>query len=123
MLRALHLTNWKSFGAPTEIPLSQLTLLVGPNGSGKSNVLDAVRFLQGTALGYPAEEVLRGTTEPHGRGWPGVRGGEAETLRAGARELAVGVSFTSPVLTDHVGTFAVHLKASQPVDPFETSMS
>src|SRR5262245_18065296 len=49
MLKRIELTNFKSF-ARQGVELAPFTLLVGPNASGKSNLLDALRFLQGTAL-------------------------------------------------------------------------
>jgi len=101
MLRALHLTNWKSFGSTGgEIPLGQVTFLLGPNGSGKSNALDALRFLQGAALGYPLGEVLRGTIDTGRRGWPGIRGGDQEARRLGVKSYSVACSFVSPSDTD-----------------------
>ena len=44
IIRALHLTNFKGIGAPTDIPLKPVTLLFGPNSAGKSTVLHALLY-------------------------------------------------------------------------------
>ena len=94
MLLGLHLSNWKSFGptnpATNTVVFGPLTLLVGPNASGKSNVLDALRFLQGAALGYPLYEVLRGRWEGGREVWTAIRGGEAEATRTGQLHFTLG---------------------------------
>jgi chromosome segregation protein len=49
-IKRLELTNFKSFGGTTEIPLlSGFTVVSGPNGSGKSNLIDALLFCLGLA--------------------------------------------------------------------------
>jgi len=54
---------------------------VGTNASGKSNILDALRFLQGIARGYPLTEII---SEKRGEGgelqWSGIRGGTKELI-------------------------------------------
>jgi chromosome segregation protein len=46
----VELTNFKSFGGTTSIPLLPgFTVVSGPNGSGKSNILDALLFCLGLA--------------------------------------------------------------------------
>ena len=88
MLTSLTLHGFKSF-RHAELKLSRLTLLVGANASGKSNVFDAIRFLQGTALGFITTDVLRGHWEGGRELWPGIRGGPNEVARYGAQEFAV----------------------------------
>ncbi len=49
-IKQLELTNFKSFGGTTVIPLLPgFTVISGPNGSGKSNLLDALLFALGLA--------------------------------------------------------------------------
>lgn len=49
-IKCLELTNFKSFGGTTEIPLLPgFTVVSGPNGSGKSNLIDALLFCLGLA--------------------------------------------------------------------------
>ncbi|BCX11233.1 MAG: chromosome partition protein Smc [Thermosynechococcus sp.] len=49
-IKQLELTNFKSFGGTTVIPLRPgFTVISGPNGSGKSNLLDALLFALGLA--------------------------------------------------------------------------
>ncbi|HEY9907905.1 MAG TPA: chromosome segregation protein SMC [Thermosynechococcaceae cyanobacterium] len=49
-IKRLELTNFKSFGGTTPIPLrSGFTVISGPNGSGKSNLIDALLFCLGLA--------------------------------------------------------------------------
>lgn len=86
MLTSLTLDDFKSF-RHAELELSRLTLLVGANASGKSNVFDAIRFLQGLALGMSVVDVLRGRWEGGREIWPGIRGGAAEIARQGAHAL------------------------------------
>lgn len=84
MLTRLTLEKWKSFGPERRpLSLSPLTVLVGPNASGKSNVFDALRFLQGLALGYSVDDVLRGRSEGGRETWSGIRGGPQEAARSG----------------------------------------
>ncbi|MBE9130272.1 AAA family ATPase, partial [Coleofasciculus sp. LEGE 07081] len=59
-IKRLELTNFKSFGGTTQIPmLSGFTVVSGPNGSGKSNILDALLFCLGlsTSKGMRAERL------------------------------------------------------------------
>ena len=53
MLRALHVSNYRSLGEDVSIDFSEsaphLVVLAGPNGAGKSNTLDAFRFLRDAA--------------------------------------------------------------------------
>lgn len=86
MLKSLRLQNFKSF-ADASIDFDPLTILVGANASGKSNLLDAVRFLQGVALGMSLADVLRGRLEGGRQVWPGLRGGAADVVRRGASTL------------------------------------
>lgn len=82
MLKSLTLKNWKSFGETRNtVKLAPLTLFVGPNASGKSNALDALRFLQGSALDYPLGDVLRGRWEGQREIWPAIRGRVVEAAR------------------------------------------
>ncbi len=49
-IKRLELSNFKSFGGTTQIPvLPGFTVVSGPNGSGKSNILDALLFALGLA--------------------------------------------------------------------------
>ncbi|MBR8833834.1 MAG: chromosome segregation protein SMC [Stigonema ocellatum SAG 48.90 = DSM 106950] len=49
-IKRVELTNFKSFGGTTQVPLlSGFTVISGPNGSGKSNILDALLFCLGLA--------------------------------------------------------------------------
>jgi AAA ATPase domain len=88
MLKRIRLTNFKSF-ADAEIDLAPLTLLVGANASGKSNFLDALRFLQGTALGMTFDEILNGHLRGGVAVWPGIRGGTKEIGHAGAASFSL----------------------------------
>lgn len=83
MLSRLDLKGFKSF-KEASFELSGLTVLVGANASGKSNALDAIRFLQGLALGYSLAESLGGRREAGNQVWPGVRGGVADVVWKGA---------------------------------------
>ncbi|MDF5729850.1 MAG: chromosome segregation protein SMC [Rhizonema sp. PD38] len=49
-VKRVELTNFKSFGGTTKVPLLQgFTVISGPNGSGKSNILDSLLFCLGLA--------------------------------------------------------------------------
>ncbi|MDX2230860.1 MAG: chromosome segregation protein SMC [Leptolyngbyaceae cyanobacterium bins.349] len=49
-VKCLELTNFKSFGGKTTVPLLPgFTVISGPNGSGKSNLIDAILFCLGLA--------------------------------------------------------------------------
>jgi len=49
-IKRIELSNFKSFGGTTKIPLLPgFTVVSGPNGSGKSNILDALLFALGLA--------------------------------------------------------------------------
>ena len=49
-IKQVELTNFKSFGGTTRVPLMpEFTVISGPNGSGKSNILDALLFCLGIA--------------------------------------------------------------------------
>ncbi|QIR41040.1 chromosome segregation protein SMC [Tolypothrix sp. PCC 7910] len=49
-VKRVELTNFKSFGGTTQVPLlGGFTVISGPNGSGKSNILDALLFCLGLA--------------------------------------------------------------------------
>lgn len=59
-VKQLELSNFKSFGGTTKIPmLPGFTVVSGPNGSGKSNLLDALLFALGlsTSRGMRAERL------------------------------------------------------------------
>jgi chromosome segregation protein len=69
-IKRLELTNFKSFGGTTTIPLLPVfTVVSGPNGSGKSNILDALLFALGlsTSKGMRAERLpdLVNNTQSH----------------------------------------------------------
>jgi chromosome segregation protein len=60
-IKQLELTNFKSFGSTTAIPLLPgFTVVSGPNGSGKSNLLDALLF----ALGLSGSKGMRAERLP-----------------------------------------------------------
>ncbi|MDS3862160.1 chromosome segregation protein SMC [Thermosynechococcaceae cyanobacterium BACA0444] len=60
-VKQLELTNFKSFGGTTAIPLLPgFTVVSGPNGSGKSNLLDALLF----ALGLSGSKGMRAERLP-----------------------------------------------------------
>ena len=88
MLKKIRLTDFKSF-VDEEAELSPLTLLVGANASGKSNFLDAIRFLQGLALGLTIPEVLNGEERAHPGAWPGLRGRVEESARLGRSAFTI----------------------------------
>jgi type I restriction-modification system DNA methylase subunit len=46
LLTHVHLSNFKAFGRPTNIPLAPLTLLYGANSAGKSSIIQALLLLQ-----------------------------------------------------------------------------
>ncbi len=47
-IKRVELTNFKSFGGTTSVPLLPgFTVVTGPNGSGKSNILDSLLFCLG----------------------------------------------------------------------------
>lgn len=47
-IKRVELTNFKSFGGTTSVPLLPgFTVISGPNGSGKSNILDSLLFCLG----------------------------------------------------------------------------
>lgn len=69
-IKRVELTNFKSFGGTTAIPLLPgFTVVSGPNGSGKSNILDALLFCLGLASskGMRAERLpdLVNHNQPH----------------------------------------------------------
>ena len=60
-VKRLELSNFKSFGGTTQIPLLPgFTVVSGPNGSGKSNILDALLF----ALGLASSKGMRAERLP-----------------------------------------------------------
>lgn len=47
LLKSIKLTNFLSFGDPTEaVELLPLNVVIGPNGSGKSNLLEAIDLIR-----------------------------------------------------------------------------
>jgi len=59
-IKRVALSNFKSFGGTTQIPLLPgFTVVSGPNGSGKSNILDALLFCLGlsSSKGMRAERL------------------------------------------------------------------
>ncbi|TAF05242.1 MAG: chromosome segregation protein SMC, partial [Nostocales cyanobacterium] len=59
-IKRVELTNFKSFGGTTSVPLlTGCTVISGPNGSGKSNILDALLFCLGlsSSKGMRAERL------------------------------------------------------------------
>lgn len=92
MLTSLHLKGFKSFD-DERMALGGLTVLVGANASGKSNVLDAIRLLQGLALGKPVSTAIRGEWAGGLPVWPGVRGGVADIALRGREEFELGTTW------------------------------
>ncbi len=88
MLKKLRLKSFKSF-VDQSTEFSDLTLLVGANAAGKSNLIDAIRFLQGVALGMSFADVLRGRWDGGRLVWPGLRGGISDVFRLGFKELGI----------------------------------
>ncbi|MBK7758357.1 MAG: AAA family ATPase [Deltaproteobacteria bacterium] len=101
MLTSLHLKGFKSFD-DERMALGGLTVLVGANASGKSNVLDAIRLLQGLALGKPVSTAIRGEWVGGLPVWPGVRGGVADIAMRGREEFELGTTWeTKGGLIEH----------------------
>jgi len=73
-VKRVELTNFKSFGGTTSVPLLPgFTVISGPNGSGKSNILDALLFCLGLASskGMRADrlpDLVNNAQKPKGRG-------------------------------------------------------
>lgn len=68
-IKRIELSNFKSFGNTTKIPiLPGFTVVSGPNGSGKSNILDALLFCLGLASskGMRAERLPDLVNHKHG---------------------------------------------------------
>lgn len=60
-IKHIEITNFKSFGGTTRVPLLPgFTVVSGPNGSGKSNILDALLF----ALGLSSSKGMRAERLP-----------------------------------------------------------
>lgn len=75
MIRRLHIQNFKNL-RHVDVPLGNLNVLIGSNASGKSNFLEALRVLQGLALGLTVAEVFDGkSSNQTSIRWPGIRGG------------------------------------------------
>lgn len=129
MLKELDLEDWKSFGAECRpLKLAPLTVLVGPNASGKSNVFDALRFMQGLALGYSVDDVLRGRSEGGRETWPGIRGGPQEAARRNQRfrittSWLEGWSHELAVDTSGLATVAMEFFCDRNGDVFNTHAS
>lgn len=84
MITRLIIENFKGFER-IDVPLGPLNVLIGPNASGKSNFLEALRVLQGLAMGLPLGQILDDRTDDDRiTGFPGVRGGAAHAVRKGA---------------------------------------
>ncbi|AFZ24921.1 condensin subunit Smc [Cylindrospermum stagnale PCC 7417] len=72
-VKRVELTNFKSFGGTTSVPLLPgCTVISGPNGSGKSNILDALLFCLGLASskGMRADrlpDLVNNAQKPKGR--------------------------------------------------------
>lgn len=76
-IKRVELTNFKSFGGTTAVPLLPgFTVVSGPNGSGKSNILDALLF----ALGLSSSKGMRAERLPDLVNNAQSRKGTVETL-------------------------------------------
>lgn len=82
MLTAIRLSQFKSF-AEEVVSFGPLTLLVGESGAGKSNLIEALRFLQGTGVGLKLSEILDGGGAYGYARWPGLRGGRRGVAHRG----------------------------------------
>jgi len=58
MLRTFKIENFKSYRRKSELPLSDLTVLVGANASGKSNLIESLRLLCWLARGRRLGDLL-----------------------------------------------------------------
>lgn len=88
MLTSIALHDFKSF-VDERATLSSFTLLIGANGSGKSNFLDALRLVHGLSHGWPLYDVLNERTAGATSVWPGIRGGNRELVRLGAKQAEI----------------------------------
>ena len=78
MIRSIHIQGFKSL-RDVDMQLGRVNLFVGTNSSGKSNFLEALRFLQGIALGLSVGDALNGRPRDAQRDeWRGIRGGSRE---------------------------------------------
>jgi chromosome segregation protein len=108
-VKRLELTNFKSFGGTTQVPILQgFTVISGPNGSGKSNLLDALLFCLGLAgsKGMRAErlpDLVNQTQAGRGRTVEASvtvtfdLSDELELLRGDLAETALNQAIASPV--------------------------
>lgn len=92
MLSHIRLVNFKSY-INEHVFLKRLTFLVGPSAAGKSNLLDALRFLQGSGSGMTVNEVICGRYIGGRELWPGLRGGAAELTRTRGSPLTIGTTW------------------------------
>ncbi len=76
MIERILIENFKTF-AKADMALGRVNVLIGANGSGKSNFIEAMRVVQGRAMGLANGSLLNGDPS---RNWPGVRGGAAHAL-------------------------------------------
>lgn len=97
MLEKIRLKNFKSF-VDEEVSLAPLTLLVGANATGKSNLLDAIRFLQGAALGMRFNEILTKGSRGGVTTWPGIRGGAKEVARHGSTSFTLETMWSARIV-------------------------
>ena len=82
-IKQIDLTNFKSFGGTTHVPLTpEFTVVSGPNGSGKSNILDALLF----CLGISSSKGMRADRLPD-------LVNQNQAQRKGTSEASVTVTF------------------------------
>jgi len=82
-IKQIDLTNFKSFGGTTHVPLTpEFTVVSGPNGSGKSNILDALLF----CLGISSSKGMRADRLPD-------LVNQNQAQRKGTAEASVTVTF------------------------------
>lgn len=118
VLKRIRLTNFKSF-VDEQVSLAPLTFLVGANASGKSNLLDAIRFLQGAALGMTFDEVLSKGTRGGITTWPGIRGGTREIAYEGSTSFRLETTWSPRELQQNEAGTSARLNAESSTPPAE----
>jgi predicted ATPase len=75
LIRRISIEGFKSF-KKTSVELGNVNILIGSNASGKSNFLEALRILQGLAVGVPIKDIFDGSPSSSSKaGWEPIRGG------------------------------------------------
>ena len=95
MITQLLLENWKSYEKST-LQIDPLTVLIGTNASGKSNALDALVFLNRTALGVQITSALQGDSTNGA-----LRGGVEWAARRPESNFTLGIVCRSDEITEY----------------------